>query len=371
MVFYHVLVYHKLISSFNMENSSEIWKPTHKSDKYEISSLGRVRRADTGNIRKTRVFQDLNRVSFQDGGKTHTDFVGTIVLTVFDRPKKHGEKVQHIHDKLDDRLENLRWSTEPAGYDSRATGVRKKTTSRKVFILLGGERILCDSVTDASIRLNVHVDTVYRILNNGVSEYSINAVYADSPPLESSEIRTLGFTGNTVSVSSCGMVKSLHGGWKIGSLHGEYLRVKIPFDISGEPDSSGKGVGHYVHKLVALAFIGSPPSDCIKVDHINENKMDNRSINLQYLTNQENLKKTYTLGNTKPPGEKRVRMYTEEDENGVKKTRMEEYKSISDASRELGCSVATVSNYCNKKRVPKNGNVFFFSTDPEDPGNKN
>jgi len=352
-----------------MDNSSELWKPTHKSDKYEISSMGRVRRADTGNIRTTRVFQDLNRISFQDGGKTYTDFVGTIVLTVFDRPKKKGEKVQHIHGKLDDRIENLRWSTEPAGSESRATGNRKNPITRKVFIFRDGKRTLCDSVADASVKLRVHVDTVYRVLNNGVTEYSINAVYADSPS-ESSEIRTLEFTKNTVSVSSCGLVKSSHGGWKTGGVDGKYCKVELPYNIQGVYKPNNKGVKHYVHALVALAFIGPRPSKKHIVDHINEDELDNRAENLQYLTNQGNVQKSHMVGKTKPPGEKRVRMYTEEDDDGVKKTRMEEYKSISDASRELGCSVASVSNYCNKKRNPKNGSVFFFSTDPEDPGNK-
>lgn len=43
-----------------------------------------------------------------------------------------------------------------------------------------------------------------------------------------------------------------------------------------------------VHNLVAEAFIGSRPQKGLKVDHINEDKLDNRPENLRWLSHPAN-----------------------------------------------------------------------------------
>jgi hypothetical protein len=45
----------------------------------------------------------------------------------------------------------------------------------------------------------------------------------------------------------------------------------------------------YVHRLVAVAFLGPCPGDC-EVDHRNATKRDNRPGNLQYVTHDANVK---------------------------------------------------------------------------------
>ena len=46
-----------------------------------------------------------------------------------------------------------------------------------------------------------------------------------------------------------------------------------------------------VHRLVALAFIDNP-NDLYSVDHIDENKTNNRVDNLQWLSNGDNIRKS-------------------------------------------------------------------------------
>ena len=55
-----------------------------------------------------------------------------------------------------------------------------------------------------------------------------------------------------------------------------------------------------VHKLVALTFIGPCPEGH-EIDHVNGDFQDNRLVNLEYVTHQENQKRAYDMGKISPP----------------------------------------------------------------------
>ena len=57
---------------------------------------------------------------------------------------------------------------------------------------------------------------------------------------------------------------------------------------------------HYVHRLVAAAFIGHPPVGC-EVNHINCDKNDNRPSNLEYITRKENMQHAHRNGLIRSP----------------------------------------------------------------------
>lgn len=67
-----------------------------------------------------------------------------------------------------------------------------------------------------------------------------------------------------------------------------YLRVTLF-------DKNGKGRKHYVHRLVAKAFIPNPENKPI-VNHIDCNPYNNSVENLQWCTQSENIQYSYDLG---------------------------------------------------------------------------
>lgn len=68
-----------------------------------------------------------------------------------------------------------------------------------------------------------------------------------------------------------------------------YLTVKL---FRG---GDGNGIDHYVHALVADAFVGPRPQG-LDVNHIDTNKHNNAASNLEYLTRAQNLRHAAQAG---------------------------------------------------------------------------
>lgn len=78
-----------------------------------------------------------------------------------------------------------------------------------------------------------------------------------------------------------------------------------------------------VHRLVALAFLGSPPSKKHSVDHINRKKDDNRAVNLRWATAKQQ------CNNSRRPEKKLLRVLRKSGENST------EYDNVMDAAHAL------------------------------------
>ena len=93
----------------------------------------------------------------------------------------------------------------------------------------------------------------------------------------------------------------------------KYKKHKDGYPMVSLTQRIGKGKTIYVcvHKLVALAFLGPPPTPygvgkgCTMVDHIDEDKTNPSADNLQWVTRQQN--------NTKHPYKRRPKRTPEEE----------------------------------------------------------
>lgn len=86
----------------------------------------------------------------------------------------------------------------------------------------------------------------------------------------------------------------------------------------------------YLHRLVALAFLPNP-NNFTDVDHIDGNKFNNAIDNLQWLSHEDNVKKS---------NNKKV-LCIELDKI---------FESTTDASQQLGIDQSNISRCCNGKR---------------------
>lgn len=98
----------------------------------------------------------------------------------------------------------------------------------------------------------------------------------------------------------------------------------------------------YVHRLVAQAFIENP-FNFTEINHINENKYDNRAENLQWCSR---------LFNVRYSKAKRVKCYKN---NKL----IKEYEAIRDVIKD-GFSQSAVSSCCLGKRMTHKGYSWSF-----------
>lgn len=106
-----------------------------------------------------------------------------------------------------------------------------------------------------------------------------------------------GFEGR-YQVSSLGNVKSLNfnNTGKVKLLNNENLVKGYPFVTLSK---NGKYKNYTIHRLVALAFIQNP-SNKPAVNHINGIKTDNRAVNLEWVTQSENMQHALKTGLWEP-----------------------------------------------------------------------
>jgi len=135
-----------------------------------------------------------------------------------------------------------------------------------------------------------------------------------------------------------------------------------------------KPLGAFAHTLVALKYIGRPPSPGHEIDHIDGNKANNHYTNLRWLSHGENIRNSYRMGRrgawegrVKPPLglETRMKMANAKFKPVIYEKDAQKiiYPSIEDASIALKTYRKKIYLYIRDQRE-FNGGLLSFLPDP-------
>lgn len=201
-------------------------------------------------------------------------------------PEKH--QIDHVNgDKLDNSIENLQCLSHSDHAKKTARDNPDRITKRQDTV-----KAVCCQHQSGNITRYASVREAVTMLNgvytNEAREKVYYAIYKNT--------KYLGFTWSWETVPD------LEGEVWVCLLDPKYQRVRVSDQgrvmlrrsnkVTYGNDAGGYkmvnlGTGHCVHRLVAMAFLGEPPTPDHTVDHINRDKSDNRLVNLRWATNSE------------------------------------------------------------------------------------
>lgn len=342
-----------------MEN--ENWKIITNFPNYEVSDLGNVRVKETKYIMKPFTNEaGYLRISISnDLYKRKKFYIQRLVAIEFLPNLENKPTINHKNNiRNDNRLCNLEWSTisEQNIHKHKTNNKFEKRINIKAIWRLdlntleklekydsttkAVKWIKQNNLTDSLNELNLRQKLINVSNGKNNSAYGYKWLYEDSESNSFEHEIWREISINNYFVSNYGRVKNNKG--KICKLkpnaHG-YIKINI-------------NKKHYsVHRLVALAFIPNNENKEF-VNHIDGNKTNNNLNNLEWATCLENNihKINSGLSNTT----KKVIQY---DSNMNK---LNEFISITDASKKLNLSTTTITNSCNNKIKHTRKDKFVF-----------
>ena len=298
-------------------------------------------------------------------------YVHRVVLLTFRGPPPSSSAWQVHHrngDPSNNRVENLTYvtnaqNTKISYANNPQRGSAGPAISQPVFCknVRTSKIVLCPSVAAAATELGVSGWKVARSCRKGtrIRDYELEFAPPTEPEiLEGEQWRPMvnPVTGLDVpgrQVSSFGRLKSAKGLITRGhrSKPGYVMAmVELPRQCIG------------IHRLVARAFLGAPPSpQCREVNHKDLDPGNNRVENLEYVTTSQNQQHYHASRGLAPANHSKAvlgRPHSTEDE-------WAHYPSMKEAAEAHGVSASAISKCAKGLRKQVQGHEFRFACSQE------
>lgn len=288
---------------------------------------------------------------YKDNGSRISVGLHILICTTFHGNKPtSGHSVDHIdRNPSNNHRDNLRWAT---GSEQIANQVRTNTRAGKPVYQMDIEGSIIaryDSARTAEDATGISRGSIGTVCNNkGLSAGGYAWKFCsdvDVDPDEEWRQVPLSNLQENIYVSNKGRVKRDNSIYSCTINSAGYQDVYLKF-IGIE-----KAKGVRVHRLVCFTFSGHPPEGKDIVNHIDGNKLNNASSNLEWSDTSENVKHAYATGLNKTS--KPVIQYT------LDWVEIARYPSISDASRASGNKTDTIKAILNG--ITKKPKTFWWT----------
>lgn len=287
-----------------ISNELELWKTIDEFPNYQVSSMGRVRvvksnrvgREDKAAILKPST-RGYSQVTLKNNDVRKSMQVHGLVANAFIPNDQALIKIYIDHidrNKANNKINNLRWCTHQENVDYYKKTIEYKGKKIYQYDLENNLVKEWNDIREILIEYPEYKkDSLYHVLNGDLPKlYGYVWKYDDKQEvkLANDEIfKKIGmYNGcdyNNFEISNYGNVRNTS---RNNILNGKindfgYKEVCLYDNIT----KNSKYIK--VHNLVTKYFMGDKPSDKHMVNHKDKNKLNNHYLNLEWLTNQENI----------------------------------------------------------------------------------
>ncbi len=217
----------------------EVWKTIPKFSKYSVSSLGYIKNNESQYIFNPIINSSgyLSTTLTNDKKVLKSVLIHRIIVLTFLPNFYNKPTVDHKNrNKSDNSLFNLKW----ASYSEQSLNRNKYTHS---------------IITNTIYENEIWKDLLIEDMNGLEKEFFDNYI---------------------IKISNIGRIHTTRGKW-YGTIVNRYYRYKSTYSQKS----------YSIHRLVAIAFIQNNNKNKI-INHIDGNKLNNNSINLEWCTYKEN-----------------------------------------------------------------------------------
>ena len=341
---------------------NEIWKIHPIYTLYEASNFGRIRRSDTKKIKIQHLDDRFCKPGrwkiniYDNDKKAHFCDAARFILTSF--TKVNNEMfVDHIDsDSSNNFLENLRWVNRKENNNNPNSRMKytpssttNDTTKIKCFNLDGSFFRNFNSITEAveflgrDKKTNIGANITAVCAGRQKTAYGYKWEYDEEPLLDGEIFKKHPILDIEVSNMGRVMFRRKNGYKRItyGGKHTcGYLAIQAPHTNKK----------FLVHRLVAEVFLPNPENKSF-VNHINSNHLDNRLENIEWCTQQENMRSEETHKKTSF----KVDM-CDKDGNVIKT-----FNSIKNMCKEMNFSSSCVISCCKGRTDFHKGYKFKYN----------
>ena len=356
-----------------METYEEIYKPIEGFENYSISNQGNIKNNIKNRLLKIQKKSGYSTINLNTKNKRKGFLIHRLVTQAFIPNPENKLTVNHInHDTHDNRILNLEWNTQKEQNDfNYKTETKKRITNRARSVICinksNENKTEFRSMSEASEWLYTQCESksidsclagIRHSINNGWMSHGYIWKYNDLEETlvdgeswkEIPEEITMG--KKNYWVSNTGRFKNNRG--KIVALKVSHHYITISFK------NMDKKSTYALHRIIAQLFVPNPENKPI-VNHIDGNKENNCSDNLDWVTKSENTKHAHENGLIK----KNMREVNQYDKEGKFLTKFESIKS---ASIKLKLDKSSIGHVCARDRPGSNtcGGFVFKYADQDD-----